>query len=378
MTFFYNKLEDNIKKAIIENDPIDNILHVIMVVSNPCLYKKRYKLSNEFKERMLKERNIELYIVELTYKDQEYVITERDNKNHLRINAETPLWHKENMINLGIRKLLPSNWKAVAWIDADIEFENADWALDTLKVLNGCRDIVQIYSHCVDMDNNENTIQIYSSAGYQYSKSKKYSSAGNDYWHPGFAWAITREGYEKIGEIYENSILGSGDNIILFSLFNNGLKAVLDSSSEDYKADILNYQKKIKMLRFGYIPGLIRHYFHGSKKNRKYKERWEILSKYDFSPYVHIKKDENGIIIPTNEFSEEFKNDILGYFQERNEDDEEIEVRNVDTKIIEKPKKLNVTSDNIIDVIHNENMISILKDKVKNKYVLFLDKTLFT
>ena len=30
------------KETILNNDPIENNLHVICVISNPCLYKKRY------------------------------------------------------------------------------------------------------------------------------------------------------------------------------------------------------------------------------------------------------------------------------------------------------------------------------------------------
>ena len=53
----------------------------------------------------------------------DYINTNANNKKHLQLNTNNiPLWHKENMINIGIRKLLPNNWKAVAWIDADIEF----------------------------------------------------------------------------------------------------------------------------------------------------------------------------------------------------------------------------------------------------------------
>ena len=33
-----------IKEAILNNEPIEEKLHVIIVVSNPCLYIKRYKL----------------------------------------------------------------------------------------------------------------------------------------------------------------------------------------------------------------------------------------------------------------------------------------------------------------------------------------------
>ena len=321
----YNKNE--IKEAIENNDPIEDKLHVIAVVSNPCLFAKRYILMKEFIHRFeQEEKNVILYIVELAYGDQKFIITDKKNKNHLQIRTECPIWHKENMINLGVKYLLPSNYKAFAWIDADVEFENSTWALDTLKILNGSKDIVQIFSHCLDMDNKENTMQIFSSAGFQYCKNKKYCGKGIDYWHPGYAWAITRKAFEKIGGLYENAILGSGDNIILYSLLNNGLKAINENSTEDYKIDILEYQKKIKTLRLGYVPGVIRHYFHGSKKNRKYQERWEILLNHNYSPYNHITRDSVGIIIPTCEFSQEFKQDIYNYFLERNEDEFEIEV----------------------------------------------------
>jgi hypothetical protein len=37
----------------------------------------------------------------------------------LQLRTDTPIWHKENMINLGVRRLLSDNYKAFAWIDAD-------------------------------------------------------------------------------------------------------------------------------------------------------------------------------------------------------------------------------------------------------------------
>jgi len=140
----------------------------------------------------------------------------------------------------------------------------------------------------------------------------------NDYSHPGFAWAITRNAYEKIGGLYEKAILGSGDNIMMFCLLNSGLSAINENSSEDYKNGILEFQKKAKNLRFGYVPGVIRHYFHGSKKNRKYNDRWKILLKYDYSPGSHIIKDK---LIPTENCSQGLLDEILEYFAERNEDE---------------------------------------------------------
>jgi len=314
--------QNDIKYAIQNNDPIENKLHVIAVISNPCLFAKRYILMKEFINRFeIEESNLVLYIVELAYGDQKFLITDSKNKRHLQLRTECPLWHKENMINIAVKKLLPSTYKAFAWIDADIEFENSTWTTDTLKILNGSRDIIQLFSHAVDMYKNECSMSVFNSAGYQYTKGLPFSSTTPNLWHPGFAWAITRKAYEKIGGLYEKAILGSGDNIMMLSIIGKGIKSINAESSEEYVNSILEYEKKIKTLRFGYVPGVIRHHFHGLKINRKYHERWSILLKYNYSPELHITNDNTGIIIPTDAFPEGLKIDILNYFKERNEDD---------------------------------------------------------
>jgi hypothetical protein len=317
------KYEKNELKLVLENnDPIEEKLNVIAVISNPCLFVRRYILFKQFMQRMENEEpNVNLYVVELIYGNQKFIITDSKNPQHLQIRTETPLWHKENMINLGVRNLLPNSWKAFAWIDGDLEFESSTWALDTLKILNGYKDIVQIWSHCVDMDKNELTMKVFNSAGYHYAKNHKHVAFGQNYWHPGYAWAMTRKAYEKIGGLYDKAILGSGDNIMMLSILGNGLKALNDDSTDGYKKTIIDYQKKMQTLRFGYIPGLIYHHFHGSKVNRKYTERWQILIKHNYDPNIHITYNNDDIIIPTNECSQELLVDIMNYFRERNEDE---------------------------------------------------------
>jgi len=317
-----NYTRDTIKYAINNNDKIEDKLNVVTVISNPCLYAKRYILMKEFIKRMENdEEYVNLFIVELAYGNQKYIITEANNKNHLQIRTEVPLWHKENMINLGIRKLLPANWKAVAWIDGDIEFESPTWASDTLKILNGLSDIVQLFSHAIDMDKKQYALNLFSGFGHQSTKGLNYCQKGINYWHPGYAWAITRKAYEKIGGLYEVSILGAGDHIMAYSLINRGAHATNENSSDDYKNSVIIYQQKMKTLRLGYTPGVIRHHYHGSKINRKYTERWKILTKHNYQPSIHVQTDVNGIIVPTKEFTQEFKDDIYNYFLERKEDD---------------------------------------------------------
>ena len=317
----YSKNE--IKEAIMNNDPIEDKLHVIAVISNPCLFARRYILTREFIARMENdEPNVVLYVVELAYGTQRFIITDKKNKRHLQLRCETPVWHKENMINLGIRKLLPSNWKAVAWIDADVEFENLTWATDTLKILNGSKDIVQLFSHCVDMNPIGEAMKVFASWGYQYMKKLPYSVGTLNYWHPGYAWACTRKAYQKMGGLYDKGILGSSDNIMALCHLQHSKESGLNpENSQDYKDSVEEYKQRLKNMRIGYVPGVVRHYYHGSKANRKYGDRWKILVKYQYSPDKHVTYDSNGVLVPTEACPPELLKEIWDYFAERNEDD---------------------------------------------------------
>jgi hypothetical protein len=320
---------DLTKQALLNYTPIDDVLHCITMISNPCEYKRRYFLTKEFINRMENEKNIILYVVEIAYvsrqgyEDQEFIVTDTNNPRHLQIKLNNiPIWHKENAINVGIKKLLPNDWKAVAWIDADLYFEDPYWALNALKLLNGFNDVLQLFSIAIDMDKDENTNVIYQSFGHQHKTGKKkLGIPGPDYWHPGYAWACTREFYERIGGLYDSGILGSGDYHMAMSFVGLGEKSVHNCASDGYKRLIFDFQRKVGNVNLGYVPGTIRHYFHGTKENRKYVERWEYLIQNNFDPSIHIEKNELGFYVPTKLWPKRLTHDIMIYFYDRKEDD---------------------------------------------------------
>jgi hypothetical protein len=110
-------------------------------------------------------------------------------------------------------------------------------------------------------------------------------------------------------------------HIMALSLIKKGLHALNEASTEDYKEAVLEFQERVKQLRLGYVPGVIRHYYHGSKKNRKYGDRWKILLNHNFEPSRHLSYDEKGILIPSKECPNEMLDEIMVYFKERNEDE---------------------------------------------------------
>jgi hypothetical protein len=171
------------------------------------------------------------------------------------------------------------------------------------------------------MDRNEESLNHFKSFGYSFCKKNNYSTKGIHYWHPGYAWAITRKAYEKIGGLYDKGVLGSGDNIMALSFINNVDRIMNISYSNDYNHSMTLFQTNAKHLRLGYTPGVIRHHYHGTKENRRYTERWKILMNHKYSPYEHLQYNEDGLLVPRASFSEGLKLDIMNYFQERKEDD---------------------------------------------------------
>ena len=89
---------DDIQQTILNNDRIEEKLHVVMVISNPCNFKRRIKLAKEFIQRMKTNTDVILYIVELAYLcNDKFCITKPTNPRHLQLKTKVPLWHKEKI-----------------------------------------------------------------------------------------------------------------------------------------------------------------------------------------------------------------------------------------------------------------------------------------
>ena len=169
------------------------------------------------------------------------------------------------------------------------------------------------------MDKEENAMQIFSSFGFQYENGKQYCSRGINLWHCGYGWSMTRKAFDRMNGLYEYSILGSGDMNMGMALIGTH-ESVNANASNGYKDSIKELVKRCKYLRFGYVPGCILHHYHGKKSDRKYNDRWKLLVKYQYDPEKHITKNDQGLLIPSNEFPVELIKEISQYFRERNED----------------------------------------------------------
>ena len=293
-----------------------DVLYVIAVVSNPARFDKRYQLFKEFCNRMEKEKQVKLIRVELQQGHRPFI-----TNSEIRLKTDHEIWYKENLINIGVSKL-PKNWKYMAWIDTDVEFQNKKWVQETIDQLQTYK-VVQLFSHCVDMGIRTEAMHVHIGFMYQYCNGETWKEPRyGGTWHPGYAWAIRREAYDAIGGIMDFAILGSADTHTALSLIGLVSKSLNRDLHENYKKLWYVFQDRCEKFikrSVGYVPGTILHHFHGDKVNRQYQDRWKILINNQYDPLVDVIKDSEGLW--RLEGSKiKLRDDIIMYFRQRNED----------------------------------------------------------
>ena len=223
------------------------------------------------------------------------------------------------MINIGVNEL-PKSWKYMAWIDADLTFLNQNWVQDTIHELQTA-DIVQLWRTAVNLGTKGETIKIDKSFAYMFIESGTTWSPSDKYgfWHPGYAWACTRKAYDKMCGLVDFAILGSGDRHMAMALAGLADKSCPGNIHSNYKVLLKIFQNKVRNFKVSWVDGTIVHYWHGSFANRRYKERWDILTQNKFDPFEDIGINEKGLI-ELSETGKRFENLLEEYFSGRKED----------------------------------------------------------
>ena len=204
-------------------DPMDiSKFYVVAVISNPVRYKSRYTLYKKFEAEM-KAANANLMTVEIAFGSRPFEVTEAGNPMNLQLRTWDEIWHKENMINLGIRRL-PSDWEYVAWIDADVSFIRPDWITETVHQLQHYQ-VVQMFQNAIDLGPRGEALDTHNSFGWCWLNGKALQVNWKPYMiypHTGFAWAARREAIDHLGGLIDTAILGAADHHMAWSLIGKG------------------------------------------------------------------------------------------------------------------------------------------------------------
>jgi hypothetical protein len=308
-----------IQRTMAANYQEDAKLYVVTPIINPQRYNSRYKLYKNF-EKMINDSGAVLYTIEAAFGNRPFQITTPENPQNIQVRTNSELWHKENMINVAIQRL-PSNWEYVAWIDADVAFARPDWIDETIHQLQH-HQFVQMFSHAVDLSPHHNIIQNHNGFVYSYLNKIKPNNKNYSNWHPGFAWATTKNALNSVGGLIEEAILGSADSYMAYALINKLDLIINKKLSKNYIRRIKKWellaQEHIKK-NIGYVEGTLMHYWHGKKKNRGYNWRNNILIENNYDPETDLKKDWQGMFSLTGN-KIKLREDLRGYFKSRNED----------------------------------------------------------
>ena len=318
-----------------------NNFYVIAVVSNPVRFQSRYRLYKEFETRM-KIAGANLLTVEMAFGDRPFEITESWNTKHVQVRSFHELWHKENLINIGLSRL-PHNWEYVAWIDADVEFLRRDWIDETIHQLQHYQ-VVQMFQHALDLGPTGETLNCFSSFAYCHQKRMPYGAHGESEgegevgygnktipWHPGFAWAARREAIDGVGGMLDRAILGAGDNHMAAAFIGKAEQTIHGGVHPNYRKMVLDWQtraEKIVRKDLGYVPGTIVHHWHGKKRDRGYIDRWKVLVNNKFDPDKDIQKDWQGLLELVDDGTPrmvKMRDQLRDYFRSRNEDSVDLE-----------------------------------------------------
>ena len=320
---------------------------VITILSNPVRYKKRYDLYWKFAE-MCEHAGVNLVTVEQAFGNRKYMVTSPNNKYHLQVRTVEELWHKENMINLGIRhaRVIAQSEgrqvREVAWVDADVYPTRTprDWFEETWHQLQHYQ-FVQMFDTALDLGPDHSVIgetatsfiSRYHKSGYKLPikggfwdhVTKYYSTfSGKVHGHPGYAWAANIDALDAVGGILDFAILGAGDRHMALGLV-GAMPQSFESKNPGYVRSL--YQWQVRAERWikrdvGIVPGSIFHYWHGPKKSRGYTDRWKILIDNKFNPDTDLKYDHQGLLQLETWNSRQImlRDQIRSYFRSRNED----------------------------------------------------------
>jgi hypothetical protein len=218
------------------------------------------------------------------------------------------LWQKERILNL-IVESLPSRYDAVAWIDADVEFSNLLWRLDAVDALETHR-AVQLFDTAVWLDCEGHSILELPASAVKCDPAGKNS-------HPGFAWAARRD----VFPLYDQHPFGIGDALNLAAWTGQFGSPVVRSLPAEWRREYLLWALPVwNRVRgnVGHIPGECRHWWHGSREDRRYWSRMPALYDTGFLPSRDLKIGDNGLYELARD---DVRAVVADYFGSRNEDD---------------------------------------------------------
>lgn len=302
-------------------------LHVVAVFNNPRRWKSRERLLRKFIPHML-DSGVTLHLADHAFGERDHVFAEGDplmrHVHHLRLRggADHELWIKEALQKAVIRRFA-EGVRYVALIDADVFYQDPNWATETLHMLQHHR-VGQTHSHSIDLDVQGRPLvnewgNVLDRSFCQAWVDGDVAVVRDDYGvgqplslallerrerslvttgqHYGFAWAFRMETFSRIGGLPDWLVTGSADyhSALAFAGIRQESDAYLSPACARRLAEFSDRCDEHVRQDIGVVPGILHHGFHGTKPKRNYLTRKYILAESQYDPDRDLTYDWQGI-----------------------------------------------------------------------------------
>lgn len=288
-----------------ETRPVDRYaptaeLCVVTAYFNPAGFRSKRRNYEVFRNRIA-PAGIPLITVECALGDRPFELPAGPSVR--RVRGRDVMWQKERLLNIAIAEL-PESCRKVAWLDADLLFENPDWAPATAAQLDEFP-VVQLFDRAVRLargateDDGQGESYPGFAAVYARDPHRLLSGDFAAHGHTGFAWAARREVLAGRG-LYDACIAGSGDHMMAHAFCGDWTSACVDriiGAANRHRIYFTDWCRGIYprvRARVGFVPGAVLHLWHGEVTDRRYVDRNRELAGFGFDPTTDIRIGDSG------------------------------------------------------------------------------------
>jgi hypothetical protein len=296
---------------------------VVAAYFNPAGYKRRLQNYRAFRRNL----DAPLLTVELA-KPGAHELGDGDADILVSLTGEDGIWQKERLINIGVARL-PDHVRYVAWIDADLIFDDAGWPAAAKARLDESGGMVQLFDTVAHQDRDldpqaaspevcRELAPLFSGVsltralrdGVFEANETKLSEAlpawGTQRYYGlidrhtvyGMAWAARRDVLAACGH-FDKSVVGGGDAVQVTTALGK-LDVHLNSRNftAKHRAAALAWAGNAREAGlFRHISSIDQracHLWHGDFPDRGYRKRYGILAEHDFDPARDLRLADNG------------------------------------------------------------------------------------
>jgi hypothetical protein len=298
---------------------------VITSYFNPCQYRSLLTNYLIFRDSMVAS-GIKLVTVECAFGAAPFQL--ESSEHVIQVRSQSVLWQKERLLNIALERVC-KRFAKVAWIDADLFFTSADWAVQASKMLDRY-EMVQLFERILQLPKGATACDGTSPSGSGFvsviaKEPSRLKMSSDRHGRTGGAWCA-RSSVLSAG-IFDGCILGDSDHVMAHAIYKDLTSRCLDftfyrdQASRNYFEDWAARFIASLHGEIAFLPETILHLWHGKTENRLYRQRSEKLACFGVDPRVDLRLNADSCWEWQTE-RPHLHNYVANYFKLRQDDDD--------------------------------------------------------